>query len=192
MRYKPVFAAMACLVMLVSTAAADIKISVVSYNDETKEAKILIANTGITEYKDLIITFDDTKPRVYAGSTFKPGTAFILPKVASQGFHTLTVKTADGHVFKQELMFSPSGIERVKTAFPVRVSKEDVVREEQTGNNAGSVKWLLWLLGSVVLIVLLAVIIRFLLNLAIRGKARKAQPHRGPVRHTRRPMQRRR
>jgi hypothetical protein len=203
------------MLLLLPMAAADIKISVVSYDDDTKEAKILVANTGIDEYHDLTITFDETKPREYPGSLFKPGTAFIIPKVASEGFHMLTIKTGDGHVFRQELMFSPSGIERIKAAYPVRVSEHKVEAREYEPEQPMASRWPVWLLGGLALTFMVFAIVwlypktvawvrdrRARSKVAARKPApravsrqyqqqRRYQPARRPARPYRRPVRRR-
>jgi hypothetical protein len=180
------------MILLLPFAAADIKISVVSYDADTNEAKILVANTGIEEYHDLTITFDETKPREYPGSIFKPGTAFIIPKIASEGFHMLTVKTGSGHVFSQELMFSPSGIERIKAAYPVRVSKQKIdTQRDMAGEEEGGRYWVL-VLGilalAAVIFGILWLIPRMSAWMAAR-KARKAQQARPSQRPAARPYQ---
>jgi hypothetical protein len=96
-------------IILLPLASADLVINIVSYNPDTQKARILVANTGNTDYTDISFALDDMTPMEFKGSTIKAGTAITIPKLVPQGMHTITITTSEGVVFSQELLFAPSG-----------------------------------------------------------------------------------
>lgn len=92
-----------------SPAYAEIQLNVISYNPDTQRARILIANTGTKDYTDLTFALGDMRPMEFKGSLLKAGTAITLPKIVPTGTYKVTVTTAEGDIFTQELLFTPSG-----------------------------------------------------------------------------------
>ncbi|MFH0979248.1 MAG: hypothetical protein V1837_08190 [Candidatus Woesearchaeota archaeon] len=97
------------IIFFAQTAMAEININLISYNAETQEARILIANTGPQEYSDIVFSIDNSVTE-FKGSLLKPGTGFTIPKKVQAGVHQLKVITKEGAVFEQPTLFAKSTV----------------------------------------------------------------------------------
>lgn len=143
------------LVLLGSAANAEIRISLASYNPNTEEAKILLANAGSTDYNGIVLIIDNTATE-FKGSLLAQGIKISVPMIVSAGIHNVTVRTAEGSEFRQRLFFAPSNTANFEF-------KQKGLAEEQAQKKAGhesskasSSDW--WLL-TVVLIIFIGIIV---------------------------------
>jgi len=82
-------------ILLSTTVAADLEISLSSYSDETNTALIQIQNSGDQDLTNIISKVDNHKEKQVIG-LLKPGKAAIIIEALSPGEHTITTSSAEG------------------------------------------------------------------------------------------------
>ena len=95
------------LIFLYNVLAQDFEINLISYEPETGNARIQIANTANIDIHDLKMKIDNTAEKNLA-DTFRAGLSFSTFQPISPGSHEITLTTKEGISFTKKLYFSPS------------------------------------------------------------------------------------
>lgn len=143
------------ILLFVDIVAAEIRMSVISYDSDTKEAKILVANIGQTEYSDIIFTMDNVSMD-FKGNVLSPGTGFTLPRVVTPGIHAAKVVAREG-TFEDELLFARTA-KTTPENFIIRgqnVEPEKVVAAETKSN------WYYYAIFAIVTLAIAGVVFYF-------------------------------
>jgi hypothetical protein len=146
---------LAIILLLVDTVAAEISMRVISYDSDTKEAKILVANIGQTEYSDIVFTMDNVSMD-FKGDVLSPNMGFTLPRVVSPGIHTAKVVAREG-TFEAKLLFARTA-KTTPENFIVKgqnVEPENVVAAETKSN------WYYYAIFAIVTLAIAGVVFYF-------------------------------
>lgn len=112
---------------MVTSAFAALDVKLVSYKASTQDARILISNTGKTDYTRIVLYIDGT-PTEMKGTVLKGGTGFLIPKKIYPGEKNISVKTDQGYFSKMMYFSQPAPISKV----PVEPMQNNIAIAKKT------------------------------------------------------------
>ena len=95
-------------VLLLATASyAQLQVSIIEYDPESRFARIQILHAGDQDYHELYFAMDNEQPEKLVG-LIRPQTAIVIGKLVTPGEHAVKLSTLEGAYFTQTLLFAKS------------------------------------------------------------------------------------
>ena len=93
--------------MLATAAYAQLKVSIIQYDPESRFARIQILHKGEKDYHDLNFAIDNEGPEKIVG-LIRPKTAIVIGRLVSPGGHTVRLTTLEGEKLTENPRFAKS------------------------------------------------------------------------------------
>ncbi|MFH0979252.1 MAG: hypothetical protein V1837_08210 [Candidatus Woesearchaeota archaeon] len=90
--------------LLVPISTAELNVRLISYNADTTESRILLQNTGQTDYTNLKILIDNMTTDL-SGGVLKSKTGWLLAKLVQPGTHQIRIVAGEQVIIEQQLIF---------------------------------------------------------------------------------------